>query len=307
MNRRLALLVGAALLAGAALLPNHGASASVVQSGGSVITVEWHGPAADLGQDALLAWIQRAATIVAGYYGEFPTRSVTLQVTVSDGDRVMSGRTFGTPQPRIELRIGSHVSALRLQRDWILVHEMIHLAAPALADEQNWLAEGLATYVEGIARVQAGNLSAAELWSEYLADMPQGLPQAHDRGLDRTHTWARTYWGGALFCLIADVRIHEETGNRAGLQDALRAIQRAAGGMGTEWPVDRVLAIGDQATGTTVLTQLYAAMSDRPVAPDLAQLWNDLGIRRDGDAVRFDEVARLAGVRRALTAPVAAQ
>lgn len=42
----------------------------------------------------------------------------------------------------------------------------------------------------------------------------QGLPQANDRSLDRTHTWARTYWGGALYCLVADVGIREQTDNR---------------------------------------------------------------------------------------------
>ena len=295
-----------ALLAGAALLMSAAAAAGVVHSGDAIITVRSQGPAPDVGEDGLLVWVRRAASIVSGYYGTFPTRSMSLEVTIGDGDRVTSGRTYGTPQPHTEVHLGRHVSAARLSQDWILVHEMIHLAAPELADAQDWLAEGLATYVEGIARVQAGNMSAAELWAEYLANMPRGLPQAGDRGLDHTHTWARTYWGGALFCLLADVRIHELTGNRAALQDALRAIQRVAGGMAVRWPVERVLAIGDAATGTTVLRDLYADMKDRPVQPDLAQLWRELGIQADGDTVRLDETARLAGVRRAITAPVAA-
>ena len=39
-------------------------------------------------------------------------------------------------------------------------------------------------------------------------------------GLDNTHTWGRTYWGGAMFCLLADVEIRRRTHNRRGLQDA---------------------------------------------------------------------------------------
>jgi len=122
-----------------------------------------------------------------------------------------------------------------------------------------------------------------------------------DAGLDRTHTWARTYWGGALYCLEADVRIHEQTGNHRGLQDALRAVEEAGAGMETEWPVARVFATGDAATGTTVMTNLYRAMKDSPRSPDLEAMWADLGVRRTEGGVAFDDDARLAAVRRAIT------
>jgi hypothetical protein len=65
--------------------------------------------------------------------------------------------------------------------------------------------------------------------------MRQGLPEVGDRGLDLTHTWGRTYWGGALFCLAADVEIRRRTGNTMGLQDALRAINKAGGTIESEW------------------------------------------------------------------------
>jgi hypothetical protein len=151
--------------------------------------------------------------------------------------------------------------------------------------------------------VQAGNMSDAALWTEYLEAMPKGLPRANDRGLDRTHTHARTYWGGALYCLTADVRIREQTDSRRGLQDALRAINQSAGGMSTQWPVERILATGDEATGTTVLRDLYLTMKDQPIAPDLDALWADLGIRISDGVLRFDDSARLAAVRRAITRP----
>jgi predicted metalloprotease with PDZ domain len=131
--------------------------------------------------------------------------------------------------------------------------------------------------------------------------MPRGLPQANDRGLDRTHTHARTYWGGALYCLIADVQIREQTNSRYGLQDALRAIRRKGAGMSAEWPIERILTTGDEATGTTVLRDLYMTMRDQPVAPDLDMLWTELGIRMRDGMVSFDDSARLAVVRRAIT------
>ena len=277
---------------------------NIVQQGRATFSVSWHGSAADIGQSELLEWIRRSAAIVSGYYGEFPLDAVALQVTTGEGDRVMNGRTFGAPHALIELKVGRRVSAATLHDDWVLVHEMTHLALPEVADDQNWLAEGLATYVEGIARVQAGNLSAEELWSEYFRDMRKGLPRKDDRGLDRTHSWARTYWGGALFCLIADVRIRDQSGNRRGLQDALRAINRAGGGMGQRWGADQIFAAGDKATATHVLADLYAAMKDKPWAPDLALLWADLGVIGAAGGVRLVDSAPLATVRLAITAPM---
>jgi len=133
--------------------------------------------------------------------------------------------------------------------------------------------------------------------------MPRGMPQAGDRGLDHTHTWGRTYWGGAIFCFFADVEIHRKTGNRLGLQDAMRAVVKASGGLSADWPVDRVLATGDAATGTRVLEDLYAQMKDSPVAPDLHELWGELGVVPDGGTVVLRDDAPLSDIRKAIMAP----
>ena len=50
------------------------------------------------------------------------------------------------------------------------------------------------------------------MWHDIVRDMQKGEPAAGDEGLDHTHTWGRTYWGGAIFCLVADVEIRRETG-----------------------------------------------------------------------------------------------
>ena len=130
--------------------------------------------------------------------------------------------------------------------------------------------------------------------------MVRGLPAEDDRGPDHTHSWGRTYWGGAMFCLLADVDIRRRTALQFGLQDALRAVLRASGGLAAEWPIERVLSTGDAAVGTRTLEELYAQMKDRPYAPDLVTLWRQLGVEPDGDDVRLDEQAPLAPVRRAI-------
>jgi len=269
----------------------------------SRIEADFDGAAFAVGAAGIRAWIERSAAIVSAYYARFPVPALRLRILAVDGSGVRNGKAYPGRGLGIEVRVGRDTSAAALLNDWVLVHEMIHLALPELDEDHNWLSEGLATYVEGMARVAAGNMTAAALWQEYAESMPKGEPGPGDAGLDRTHTWARTYWGGALFCLNADVAIRQATGNRLGLREALRSVLVASGGMQVEWPIERVFATGDAATGTQVLEHLYAVNRDRPSTTDLAALWAQLGISLvEGRAV-LDDGAPLATLRVALTAP----
>lgn len=267
---------------------------------GAALRVDFDPRAFSGGGAQLTEWVRRSADIVAGYYGAFPVRSVTVRLVAESGDGVRGGKTFANPSGFIRVQLGRDVTAAQLTSDWVLVHEMTHLALPDTGEEHAWLSEGIATYVEGVARVQAGNRSESDVWEEELRQMPRGLPLPGDRGLDHTHTWARTYWGGAMFCLLADVDIRRRTQLRFGLQDALRAVLRASGGLAADWPIERVLRTGDAAVGTATLEELYAQMKDKPVSPDLMVLWRQLGVVPEGTGVRLDDDAPLANVRHAI-------
>ncbi len=290
------------LVSGVAICSSGRAAASVreLHVVGTDIRVEIDDGAFRVGTAPLLAWITRSARIVAHYYAGFPTTTLRIRVTPEDGSGVRNGKTFGYNGGVIRLQVGRNVTEDQLNDDWVLVHEMTHLALPEIGDDHAWLSEGLAVYVEGVARVQAGNRTQPDVWAEEIHSMPRGLPQPGDRGLDHTHTWGRTYWGGAMFCLLADVEIHERTHNRFGLQDAVRAIAHRSGGLMTEWPIQRVLATGDAAVGTPALEELYAQMKDKPVTPDLMGLWRKLGVEPDGASVRLSDDAPLAQVRQSI-------
>jgi hypothetical protein len=252
------------------------------------------------GTQPLLQWIERSEGIVAAYYGRFPTSSLRVQIVPQEGAGVRSGKTWAG---FIRVQVGREVTTAQLMDDWVLVHEMNHLALPDVGDNQAWLSEGMAVYVEGVARVQAGNRSQQDVFAEQMRQMPKGLPRAGEQGLDNTHTWARTYWGGAMFCFLADVEIHRRTGNRLGLQDAMRAVARESGGLSADWPIARVFAAADAATGTKVLEEMYAQMKDKPVAPDLNGLWAKLGVVSEGGSVTLHDDAPLADIRRAIMQP----
>jgi hypothetical protein len=199
------------------------------------------------------------------------------------------------------MRLGRAVSRADLDADWTMTHELIHLALSSLPDKNHWLEEGLATYVEPIARAQDGQLSAAQVWQGMVGGMRQGQPGIGDHGLDETHTWGRTYWGGAMFCLVADVKIRQATGNSKSLQDALRAIVAAGATIDTEWPLSRILRVGDQATGTSVLENLYDSWKSTPVTVELDKLWSELGVCDSPQGIKVDSAAPSAQLRSSIT------
>src|SRR6266436_8651563 len=251
----------------------------------------------------LHSWALRSANIVANYYGRFPAPLVLLNLQSMEGAGVGGGRTTNDSGLVIQVRVGREATAAGLSDDWVLVHEMVHLALPEVGRRHNWLAEGLATYVEGIARAQFGNREITDVWAEYRHSMPMGLPREGEGGMDQTSTWGRTYWGGALYCLQAEVSIREQTGNKLGLQTALRAILKETGGYGFDRDIDEVLRIGDAATGTRVLEDLYQQIKNTPQAPNLDMLWSRLGVPQDPKTQPFDDHAPLAAIRIAMTAP----
>jgi hypothetical protein len=278
-------------------------STRTIDAEGAHVSVEFQSMDFKHGTAPIVNWIQRSMTIVARYYGQFPAKELRIRISSREGGGVRHGTTYGMRIPFIKLQIGREVTADELKEDWVLVHEMVHLALPEVGDDHLWLTEGLSTYVEGIARVHAGELPAEQVWAEQMRSMSNGLPRSGDEGLDHTHTWGRTYWGGALFCLLADVQIRKKTGNRFGLRDAMSAVLRESGGVSFERPIDQVLKVGDDATGTTVLRDLYAQMKDKPVSPDLDDLWRQLGIRQGGDGIELRDDAPLAATRKAIMAP----
>jgi hypothetical protein len=255
-----------------------------------------------LSKETILQWVSASAKAVSIYYGQFPVKSLKLLFVPVSGAHVQGGTTWGYRGAAIRIPLGRDAGVDDLKRDWVMVHEMVHLALPDMDEERyNWLSEGLAVYVEPVARVQAGDLNAKEIWFAMMRDMPKGLPQAGDQGLDNTDTWGRKYWGGAMFCLFADVEIRKRTNNRMGLQEAMRGVLDGGGNHEEDWSIGRVLSTADKAVGVDVLTKLHDAWGPKPVTPDLEALWRDLGLKLRDGGIEFDDAAPLAAIRAAIT------
>lgn len=293
------------LVAGVATMPlssTQAATPEILPTRGGVIELFIDPAPTEPLHGRIITWVTKAADAVSSYYGRFPVARLRVYITVRSGRGVSGGTTYGWSGAHTTISIGRDSTTADFDDDWIMTHEMVHLGFPSVARRHHWIEEGLATYVEPVARVRVAQLSAETIWRDMLDGMPKGLPETGDRGLDFTPTWARTYWGGALFCLTADVEIRRRTGNAKGLEHALRAIVAAGGTIESDWELRRALEIGDRATGVPVLTELYEAWRDKPVSPDLPAFWRQLGITRSGGgSVRFDAAAPLAAVRERIT------
>ncbi len=268
----------------------------------TTIEVAALGPPLAMDDAAIDHWIDLSARAIDAYYGHFPVPRFLLIVVPgqSEHGELAEGLTLASGGASILLAVASTMTAKDIPRDWVLTHEMTHLALPNLRREHHWLEEGLATYVEPIARAKVGTIPEREMWKGLVEGLPQGEPETGDEGIDRTHTWGRTYWGGALFSFVADIEIRRATGNKRSLADALAGILAKGGTGEARWPIEDALRVGDQATGVTVLEDLHAKWATTPVAVDLARIWGELGVRHTGDDASFDDDAPLASIRRSI-------
>ncbi len=179
------------------------ASSEVVQVGGASIQIDVGPSDLDAKHKDVVRWVEAAASAVSVYYGKFPVaRARVLVLPIADERGVLTGTTWGHVDgfPALtRMRIGQHTTEQDLANDWTMTHELVHMILPSLSENNHWLEEGLATYIEPIARSQASTLAPEKVWGEMIRNMPKGEPGASDQGLDQTHTWASTYWGGPCF------------------------------------------------------------------------------------------------------------
>ena len=279
------------------------AESSTLRVAGGEIQIEIGEGPLDVSRAELMTWISTAAGAVTAYFGRFPVSRYRILIQPVPGEAgVLEGTTWGTGGARSRIAVGEHTTTRDLGRDWVMTHEMVHTAFPEQPDAHHWIEEGIATYVEPLARSWVQNYPATKVWLDLVDGLPQGLPARGDRGLDHTHTWGRTYWGGALFCLLADLEIRERTHGSRGLVDALRGILVAGGNDQTDWPIERAFREGDKAVGAPVLQELYRKMKDDPVMPDLPAIWSGLGIAVRQGRLELDDQAPRAAIRRAISA-----
>jgi len=246
-------------------------------------------------------WVMRAATAITRFYGHYPVKEVDIAVLPADSGAVQGGHEVDGSS--ITIHLGKDATPIDLVADWMMTHEMFHLSQPDVVGDYSWMSEGMADYLEPVARVRIGQITPERFWKDQVEGLPSGLPEKGDQGLDNTHTWGRTYWGGSLYWLLADIQVRQQTHNQRSVRDAARAALAAGGDGSQEWPLDRLLKTYDEGTQTTVFTDLHNQMGTKPVNTDLDALWKSLGVIYKDGKITFDDHAPLADIRRGITEP----
>jgi hypothetical protein len=241
----------------------------------------------------LAAWVERALAAVSETTGG-AAEQIHIVAVLGAGGASTRGRT-------ITLRLEDGPRPRRPSSEWVLPHELIHASFPSLWDPDLWLEEGLATYLEPLVRVRAGQLREEDMWRDLVRDLPQGRPRPGEGGLHGTHTWHRLYWQGAVFWLQAELAIFQRTGGQHNLTDALCAWARLEDS--DDFGAEQAFTAMDAALGQPILFDLYRRASARGIEQDPTRLLAELGVVRTSSGVSLREDAPAAGLRRSLVEP----
>src|ERR1043166_6975274 len=103
--------------------------------GGRIDVIFSSAPAAPL-RKLILAWVASSARAVTVYYEQFPVSHLQLRVRFFDGHGVRGGRTTGWDGALISIAVGRSSTAADFSEDWVLTHEMVHLAFPSVPDRR---------------------------------------------------------------------------------------------------------------------------------------------------------------------------
>jgi hypothetical protein len=253
-----------------------------------------------LARETLTQWFAASAARIGDYFGGFPTREALIVLQpVPDLRYLRRGMVAGGGGATMLLRIGAETKPEDLFGQWMLMHELVHFAAPFI-DNHAWLMEGMAVYTETRLRVAAGWFPRDQAWRGFLRNFRQGMPAMEQQGLAAARGIGPVYWGGTLMMLLADAEIIEKSAGAKSLADCFKAVLDQGGDTAQRWSLDRFVAVCDAATGYRTLRRLVDAHVMKGTRLDLAALLAKLGVQL-GEyeaGVVYDDNAPLAWVRK---------
>ena len=270
------------------------------RAGAGTLTVAVLDEKRGLTGDELARWIGASAARIGDYFGGFPAQQALIVLQPMPNQRYLRrGMVAGGGGATMLLRIGADTKPEDLFGQWMLMHELVHFAAPFI-DNHAWLMEGMAVYVETRLRVAAGWFPQDQAWRGFLRNFRQGVPAMEQQGLARSRGIGPTYWGGTLFMLLADAEIIEKSGGKKSLADCFKAVLDQGGDTAQRWSLERFIRVCDGATGFGTFRRLAEAHARKGTRLDLATLWAKLGVQlTEYEAgVKYDDAAPLAWVRK---------
>lgn len=274
-------------------------------SGTEVEVVRFSGALA-VGDAEIEVWLREAIAAVASVGGRFPRRRLqVVLLPIGPADRpVAFGLVRRGGGASVMFLVHGNATLEALRADWTATHEFSHLLMPPMRPQDRWISEGIATYFQEVLRVRQGLTSEREAWQSIRAGLRRG--EMGGGGVDLWQTsrerrsFFRIYWAGTAFALSADVLLHQRGSS---LRELVAASQRYRANDG--W-ADRpstgphCIRHFDALIGESLLEPLMEQMGSTTAFPDLDGLFEELGVVGEGDALRLNEDAPLAPLRRQL-------
>lgn len=258
-------------------------------------------------------WVLASVAQVASIYGDFPFVPIEVRVepvSGGGGDPVVFGQATGIGgNPVVRLLLREDADDASLRRDWVAVHELLHLAMPSIRREDAWLSEGFATWATEFLRARDGLQTEEEAWTEVLLGFqrgrrPTGRTLAEDsRLLHRTHAYMRVYWGGAAIALLLDADLRRGPEGKT-LEDALRAMREMELADAEEVSAEEWMERLDGWLGRPLFSRTAGACLASEEFPPVEAVLADLGVSLRGARAALDDAAPCAEARRAMTAPI---
>lgn len=240
-------------------------------------------------------WLAAAVDCVAQPWGgRFPIPRAQVVVVPSGPSRdpVDFGHAYQSGGAAVVLDLSSTARDSDLPLEWILVHELLHLAMPWIVGEDAWLGEGFVTYYQEVLRARAGAFGDAGPWQALEEGFQRGRSQPSDRTLAEDsrdmharHAYYRVYWSGAALSLRMDISLQQATRGRLALDDVLRLWSTPAFRARRGWRALDLLAETERALGVGGLVGPVRATLAGEGFPASADLYAALGLMVDGRAV----------------------
>lgn len=259
-------------------------------------------------------WVREGGFALANLHGRLPVPRARVIVqpvrAPSDSEPVVFGAGVRGGGPTVHLLLADHARDEQLTGEWILVHELSHLAVPFLARDAAWLAEGLATYYQNVLRARRGMMTAEEAWERIDAGFERGRKQAEGSALDlerasarmnEDHAYYRVYWSGAAIALAIDLELRSQTRDQS-LDTAIAGLREAMGDKVERPSAEQALAIMDRVTRTKIPSRAAERWLRERSFPEVAGLYQRLGLRREGARMVLDARAVDAKIAAAIMA-----
>ena len=227
---------------------------------------------------------------------------VVMRPAAGRSDGVLFGETMYGGGPTVLLLVGADTDGAALHGEWVIVHEMVHIAMPRVNRADAWFSEGLATYYQNALRARAGMLDEQDAWDELTAGIARGRAgagrhtlESDSRYMGERHAYQRVYWSGAAIAMLWDVELRRAHGRT--LDDALRDAARTFPPGGQPIPAATLIAHMDAWAGDAIFSRIADEWLASREFPDVASALGSLGI----DGPFLNDSAPDAPLRRAIT------